>query len=129
MFKIILAVLATVVILPCKCLRFAFLLENLYLTTVSVALAQDPIYVPFEWDKIPLTATNLGSSGGQTTFGLLEGPSRARATVGPGMFPLSDSLSVKVNPVFRSCPRSRSLWCFHALLGAHRHALRCLQPR
>jgi len=46
-----------------------------------LVLAQEPIYVPFEWSQVPLTATIIGSSGGTTSYALIDGG--GRATPGP----------------------------------------------
>ncbi|PPR07973.1 hypothetical protein CVT24_002652 [Panaeolus cyanescens] len=46
--------------------------------------AQDPIYVPFDYEAgEPVSATILGSSGGTTTYGLIDGPRTLRPTPGP----------------------------------------------
>ncbi|KAF9529519.1 hypothetical protein CPB83DRAFT_852263 [Crepidotus variabilis] len=65
------------------------LIASVALFAVVRAQDQEPIYVPFQWSKIPLTATNLGSSGGTTTFGLLDGP---RSTLGPAVLLQSASV-------------------------------------
>ena len=57
---------------------------------VSVVLAQDnvPIYVPFEWDQEPLTATVIASNPGTTTYNLVDGDpmTMTRVVGGPGQF-------------------------------------------
>ncbi|KIM38421.1 hypothetical protein M413DRAFT_447877, partial [Hebeloma cylindrosporum] len=48
-----------------------------------VLAQQDPIYVPFEWDRVPATASVIGSSGGTTTYALIDSPGTGRVTPGP----------------------------------------------
>lgn len=61
------------------------LIESCILTTVILAQNQEPIYVPFEWDKVPASASVIASSAETTTYALIDtGGSALRATPGPG---------------------------------------------
>jgi hypothetical protein len=46
--------------------------------------AQDPIYVPFDYSAgEPVSASIIGSSGGATTYALIDGPRSLRVAPGP----------------------------------------------
>jgi hypothetical protein len=62
---------------------------------VLVLAQQEPIYVPFEWDKIPATATVIGVSGDTTTYALIDSPGTGRVEPGPGGFLFRSSESAR----------------------------------
>ncbi|KAF5316151.1 hypothetical protein D9619_006605 [Psilocybe cf. subviscida] len=48
------------------------LLAAIAIAPLVIAQEQVPIYVPFEWSKVPATATVIGSAGATTTFALID---------------------------------------------------------
>ncbi|KDR70946.1 hypothetical protein GALMADRAFT_254554 [Galerina marginata CBS 339.88] len=66
-------------------MRFDALLTFLATSAIPLVFAQSdaPIYVPFEWDQKPITASVIGSSGQTTSYALVDGPTRGVVPPGP----------------------------------------------
>lgn len=105
--------------------------DSTWLTYSQVVHAQqEPIYVPFEWNGAPLTASTIGSSGGTTTFAIIDGQTRRlrSATPPPGMSNLNTTTINSTYFVTSSYSNPRALRSIHDLRRTYYHAFRNMQP-